>query len=42
MLGEPLPPPNPQITDAEADLEEPIYLILNASSRVKAVPLSNL
>ena len=42
MLGERLPSPNPAITDSDADLEEPIYLILNASTRVKAVPLSNL
>ncbi len=28
LKGEPLPLPNPQITDKTADLEEPIYLIL--------------
>ena len=33
-LGEPLPLPNPQITDKTADLEEPIYLIL---TRCKAI-----
>ena len=38
MLGETLPPPNAQLSDPEADLEEPIHLILNASSRVKVVP----
>ena len=38
QLGETLPTPNPNITDSEADLEEPIHLILNASSTVKIVP----
>jgi predicted RNase H-like HicB family nuclease len=38
MLGEKLPMPNPNSSDAEADLEEPIHLILKASSRVVVVP----
>ena len=38
MLGESLPSPNPTLSDPEADLEEPIHLILNASSKVKVVP----
>lgn len=38
MLGEPLPLPNPALTNSEADLEEPIHLILNASSKIKVVP----
>ena len=38
MLGEPLPSPDFEISDNEADLEEPIHLILNASSKVKVVP----
>ena len=38
MLGESLPTPNPLLTDPEADLEEPIHLILNASSKVRVVP----
>jgi predicted RNase H-like HicB family nuclease len=38
QLGESLPSPNPAFTDSEADLEEPIHLILNASSKVKIVP----
>lgn len=42
MLGERLPSPNPELTESDADLEEPIYLILNASIRIKAIPLSNL
>lgn len=37
-LGEALPSPEPEITDAEADLLEPIYLILSASSGVKQSP----
>ncbi|MCD6506309.1 hypothetical protein J7M22_06750 [Candidatus Poribacteria bacterium] len=28
LKGEPLPQPNPDCTDPEADLEEPIYLLL--------------
>lgn len=36
--GESLPSPNPAISDPEADIEEPIHLILNASSQVKVVP----
>lgn len=38
IIGETLPPPNPNITDEDADLEEPIHLILNASTNVKVVP----
>jgi len=36
--GEPLPIPNPNAHDPEADIEEPIYLLLSASSQVKTVP----
>ena len=38
LLGESLPMPNPLITEEESDLEEPIHLILNASSQVRFVP----
>lgn len=38
MLGESLPSPDSQQSDLDADLEEPIHLILNASSKVKIVP----
>jgi predicted RNase H-like HicB family nuclease len=38
LIGEPLPVPDPAVTDSEADLEEPIHLILNASTQVKVVP----
>lgn len=38
LLGESLPVPDASISDAEADLEEPIHLILNASSKVKIIP----
>jgi predicted RNase H-like HicB family nuclease len=34
LLGEPLPRPDPACTDADADLEEPIYLLLTAATRV--------
>lgn len=36
--GEPLPRPDPSRTDPEADLEEPIHLLLTAASRVALVP----
>ena len=36
--GEPLPRPDPACSDPEADLEEPIHLLLTASSRVALVP----
>lgn len=36
--GEPLPLPVPTATDPEADLEEPIHLLLTASSRVQQAP----
>jgi len=38
LEGEPLPTPNPSINDKESDLEEPIHLILDASSQIKIVP----
>lgn len=38
MLGEALPPPSPTLSEPEADLEEPIHLLLTATSRVDRVP----
>ena len=38
LEGEALPIPDPNISNGESDLEEPIYLILNAASQVKIVP----
>ncbi len=38
LKGEPLPQPDPTCTDPEADLEEPVYLLLQATSRVVLVP----
>ena len=38
LKGEPLPQPDPTCTDLDADLEEPIYLLLQAASRVALVP----
>ncbi len=35
LHGEALPIPNPLLTDNEADLEEPIHLLLKAASVVK-------
>lgn len=38
MNGESLPRPDPLISDPEADLEEPIHLILTAASRIQVIP----
>ncbi|MBI4675682.1 MAG: type II toxin-antitoxin system HicB family antitoxin [Chloroflexi bacterium] len=38
LIGEPLPQPDPTLTDPEADLEEPIHLSLTAASHVSIVP----
>jgi predicted RNase H-like HicB family nuclease len=38
LLGEQLPQPEPTRTDPEADLEEPIHLILTAASHVRVIP----
>ena len=38
LKGEPLPQPDLSSTDPEADLEEPIHLLLRAASRVEWVP----
>ena len=37
LRGEPLPQPDPTCTDPDADLEEPIHLLLKAASRVAFV-----
>ncbi len=37
LLGEALPLPNVTLTDSQADLEEPIHLVLSAASVVKPV-----
>jgi predicted RNase H-like HicB family nuclease len=39
LLGEQLPVPDPGVTHPEADLEEPIHLLLTATSKVEVVPL---
>jgi predicted RNase H-like HicB family nuclease len=38
MQKQPLPLPDPAATDPEADLEEPIHLLLSAAAQVKVVP----
>ncbi len=38
LRGEPLPVPDPTCTNPEADLEEPIHLLMTATSRVALVP----
>lgn len=35
---EPLPSPNPLASDPESDLEEPIHLLLTASTRLRLQP----
>lgn len=37
LQGDPLPRPDPSRTDPEADLEEPIHLLLTAASQVRVV-----
>ena len=38
LQGEPLPQPDPTSTNPDADLEEPIHLLLKAATRVVMVP----
>lgn len=39
LCGEPLPTPNPDTeSEEEPDLEEPIHLILQASTRIQVTP----
>jgi hypothetical protein len=38
LAGEPLPAPDPRCTDPDADIEEPIHLLLTAASRVTVLP----
>jgi predicted RNase H-like HicB family nuclease len=38
LRGEPLPPPDALRSDPDADLEEPIHLILTAASHVRLLP----
>ena len=39
--GESLPKPDPMISDPEADIEEPIHLVLTASTKVEVVVLDS-
>ncbi len=38
LQGEPLPQPDSSRTDPEADIEEPIHLLLTTASQVKVIP----
>ncbi|MFN5515966.1 MAG: type II toxin-antitoxin system HicB family antitoxin [Cyanobacteriota bacterium] len=40
LLGDALPLPSPELSDPEADLEEPIYLILQGSTHVNVIPVA--
>ena len=42
LEGEPLPHPDPSCSDPDADLEEPIHLLLKATTRVVVVPEETL
>ncbi|MEK8016241.1 MAG: hypothetical protein VSS75_005180 [Candidatus Parabeggiatoa sp.] len=42
MQGDSLPKPDPLCTDLEADLEEPIHLLLTASHLVRVIPEESL
>lgn len=37
-MGKPLPRPNAELRDSEADFDEPIHLILKASTKVELRP----
>jgi predicted RNase H-like HicB family nuclease len=38
-IGKPFPKPNPDASDPQADIEEPIYLLLQGASAVNIVPV---
>jgi predicted RNase H-like HicB family nuclease len=38
LRGESLPQPDPSCTDPEADVEEPIHVLLTAASHIRVVP----
>ena len=38
LYGQPLPRPDPTSSDPDADIEEPIHLLLTAASRITQVP----
>jgi predicted RNase H-like HicB family nuclease len=38
LRGEPLPQPDPSCSDPDADVEEPIHLLLTAASHISVVP----
>lgn len=40
LYGEPLPRPDPTCTDPDADIEEPVHLLLTAAYQVAVVPQS--
>jgi predicted RNase H-like HicB family nuclease len=41
LKGETLPTPDPSASDPEADIEEPIHLVLTASTKVEVVALDS-
>jgi predicted RNase H-like HicB family nuclease len=41
-LGQPLPTPDPRISDPEMDLEEPVYLHLSVSTEIVEAPAGDV
>jgi len=41
-LGQSLPTPNPQVTDPDMDVEEPIYMHLSVSTEVVETPAGEI
>lgn len=42
LKGESLPPPDPDCSDPDSDIEEPIHLLLKATSHIAVVPLDTV
>jgi len=38
LMGQPLPQPDPSLSDENADIEEPIHLLLTGATQVQTIP----
>jgi predicted RNase H-like HicB family nuclease len=38
LMGQPLPQPDPRLSDENADIEEPIHLLLTGATQVQTIP----